>query len=321
MKFFNLFFINKKSVIKWLPLILVTLFLAASKNITVQEKNSLSKKKFEIVDQDLKELDKAKLHKVKTRFKYVAFYNADGTLPPKKSLVEKVIFDNRGFRKEHIRYTGTGEVDLRYIFKFDAKGNMLKMETRNGAGIILGGRESKYDKNGNEIERKLTSKKNPGALKTVYFYDKGNNLVEVKNFSNKGEFTTGQVLKYKNGMMVNSISKTAKGETILETFLDYDAVGRLIKEERKSLEGNFVIDYKYDSKGNLIQVDNPQYKRFYYYNEKGDLIEDKMFQSDGVRQFRVAFTYGRKDLRSEEIRYTNDEKPAVYGKYEYEFYK
>ena len=71
----------------------------------------------------------------------------------------------------------------------------------------------------------------------------------------------------------------------------------------------------------MIESVNPQYKRYYSYNEKNQLTEDRLFQSGGTRQFRVRFTYYPNGLQKEEIRYDNDERAGLYGETRYEYYK
>ncbi len=300
---------------------LLIFFLGNIESVFAQDNFESKPKKGEVVEQGRKEFDKAVRLKVKTRYKHVAFYDSYGKLPAKKTLVEKVTFDRRGLRKERIRYTSLGSVDLRYVFSYDAKGNLVKFETIEGSGNILTRKISAYDKKGNETLRKLYERDKAGESKIEYTYDDSGNLLEAKTFTPKGELFSTIINEYKNDLRVYSASKSYKDEVVQESFFEYDSNRRLIKEAGKELKTPFTIIYTYDSKGNVIEKNDPQFKRNSIYDSNNNLIEDKLFHNDGSRQYRVVFTYYKNGLQKEEIRYSNDDTPVFYGKYDYEFYK
>jgi hypothetical protein len=62
-------------------------------------------------------------------------------------------------------------------------------------------------------------------------------------------------------------------------------------------------------------------KRTYVSDEKGNVIEHKMFLTDGRRQIRLVFKYNQKGLMSDWIRYDNKENVVLHYAYEYEYYK
>lgn len=298
----------------------ISLLLFPYSKIYSQNFNEGDRTKNNIVEQATKEIEKAKNLKVKTRLRYAAFYNSQGKLPAKKTLTEKVTFDKNGFRKEVIRYTSLGKIDLKYSFKFDSKGRILKMEVRSGSNQLVGKRESVYDKNGNEIQRNLLDVEHGGPSKMIFTYDKENNLIETKNYNNKNEVINIFKNIWEKGKLINSSIVDNNGKTIVKTHFVYDDNGKIIKEE-VSESANYSITYKYDSKGNLIEVTNPQTKRIMTYNQNNDLVEDKLYSNDGARQYRITFSYLKNGLQDEETRYDNSDRPAFNGKYVYEFYK
>ena len=282
---------------------------------------SKQKNNSQIIDQEQKEIDKAKKLHVKVRTKHVAFYTNTGTLPSKRTLTEKIIFDRNGNKKEQIRYTSLGKIEVKYVYKYDSKGNVVSLENFDGSGNVVTRRVSKYDKSGNEIQRTVYDNQHHGANEAYFTYDKNNNLIETKNYSAKNELLADITLKYQNDLPVNAVTKDGKGNVKEEINSSYDSAGRLIMEKRISQGKGYDINYKYDGNGNLIEMSNPQYHRFYDYDKNNNLIEDKMFMTNGPRQFRVRFTYLQNGLQKEEIRYDNSDKPAFYGEYKYEYYK
>ncbi|MBX3008788.1 MAG: hypothetical protein KF816_12270 [Melioribacteraceae bacterium] len=314
--------INKLSNIV-LPALLLFVFTSCGKsqdNSEVAFKSGPSFKRNKIVEQDKKELIKQKEKKIKARYKYVTFYKYDGTLPEDRTLVEKISFDKNGLRTEHIRYKSTGEIDLVYSFKYDEEGRVIEMITRNGQDVMMGKRQTVFDKNGNEIEQVIINQRGAVEVRSVSEYDKNNNFKEIKNYSPKGDIVNTQTFLH-NGNVSKSIHKGFDGKISQEVDLTYNEMGLIVKEETKTPAGNILVTYKYDDKGNLIEHVNPQYRRTYIYNDNGDLLLDELITTEGVRQFKVKFTYDKNGMQKEEVRYTAEDKPAFYGVYEYEFYK
>ena len=291
-------------------------------NVTLKaQDNSNSKKKNEIIDQDQKELDKAKKLHVKSRSKYVALYDNNGKIHGRVELGEKVLFDKRGFRKTYIRYKGLGKMDFKYSYNYNSKGDLVEAATYDSKGVMATKRISKYDKKGNELERKMVDFDHQTDTKAVFKYDKDGNIIDTKTYSGKGELLNDLIVTYKNGQIIKAITKNSRGDVTQEVNSVYDSYGRVVKEDRKTDQGTYSINYKYDSRGNLVEISNPEYRRTYEYDGNNDLIEDKMYLPNGARQFRVQFIYYPNGLLKEEIRYTTQDKPAFNGKYEYEFYK
>lgn len=325
----NLIKIIVSIFISIIPLLTLTLIFQCgntpNKTHNIQNISNLSetnnKKKKEIIEQNVKELNKAKELKVKVRKRYAGFFGSNGSRPTKMVLVEELIFDENGNRKNHIRYKSTGEVDLNYEFHYDSNGNLISMDTYDGHGNLKGRRESQYDQNKNEIVRKLMDSRNPGELKTEYKYDNQNKLIKTINYKKDNNVVSTQTFEYDGELLKKSITRDSNGQLLSEVSYEYNSEGYLIKETQKGVQGNTTRNYEYDNKGNLIRVIDQQSRREFKYDSNGNLIEDKLFLSDGSRQFRVTFSYYDNGLQKEEIRYSNDERPAFIAKYEYEFYK
>lgn len=292
---------------------------SGQKKQDVQQDKKVKKEKQ--IDPDIKELNKAKEAKVLARRKYAAFYNPDGSLPSEKTFVEEIFFDINGYREALFRYKATGVVDLKYYFEYDSAGNMLSMETLNAFDDILSVRESKYDQNNNEIERSITEARKSGQQKTFMQYNEMNQLMEIRVFDQREKLYSTQTFYYENDLLKSSKTIGADGIIITEIFYEYDSVGNLIKDEKREQGYSYVTTYKYDQQGNMIELVNPQFKRQYTFDNNDNLIEDRMFLSDGARQFKVTFTYNEKGLMKEEFRFTPDDKKAYTALYEYEYMK
>lgn len=300
--------------------IVLAIFLGNNKNTIAQSLDDSKSNKNDFVEQSTRELEKAKKLKVKTRLRYAGFFDAEGKVPQKKSLVEKLTFDKNGNRKELSRYIGDEILDLRYIFLYDKKGRLLKMETRNASNVLVGKKECKYDKKGNEVERKLYDKKR-GNMRIVFKYDKENNLIESETFDKNKKSIGRYVNTFESGAVKTTTVLDKGGNVTREKWFIYNEAGKLIREDFKDLSNSYSVKNKYDEKGNISEVETPQTKRIVTYDDLQNIIEDRMFTSDGNRQYRVVFSYLENGLQNDETRYDNSDKAAFHAQFKYEFYK
>ncbi len=300
-------------------LILLWFAFCFSESSIAQSVNPNTKKKGDFVSQDAVELNKIKQHKVKTRTKYAANYDLSGKMVT-PIIASKEIFNRKGLLTQIEEYNGVGNVVAKHKFTYDNKNNPIKAESieANGRTSL---QVSKYDSRGNEIERLTTEKRrNKTESKILFKYDKEDNLIETKNFFNN-KLSDQLITTYNNGKRIGSIVNDDRGNTILTITPEYDVNGKLIKETRKNSSVNVVYSYKYDSKGNLIEMVDEETKRYYSYDEKGNVTEHKMYLLDGRRQLRLMFKYGFNGLQKEVLRFDNNEKPVINTSFKYEYYK
>ena len=136
------------------------------------------------------------------------------------------------------------------------------------------------------------------------------------------------VFKYDaNGNMTELANYTANGKLASTIRYTYDANGVLVKEE--TLLGNGTVDLvstiKTDSKGNKIEQEDVRpmgnilfnYKYYYKYDEKGQLIERVALRGNGAPLFKYNFNYDDKGNRIEWIQTGPDSN--VVGKVAYKF--
>jgi len=136
------------------------------------------------------------------------------------------------------------------------------------------------------------------------------------------------VFKYDaNGNMTELVNYTGDGKLASTIRYTYDVNGILVKEE--TLLGNGTVDLvssiKTDPNGNKIEQDDVRpmgnilfnYKYFYKYDEKGQLIERVALRGNGTLLFRYNFHYDDRGNRTEWIQTGPDS--SVVGKVTYKF--
>ncbi|AFN74872.1 hypothetical protein MROS_1638 [Melioribacter roseus P3M-2] len=284
-----------------------------------EKKDAKPEERKEIKDQPAKELEKAAQLKVKVRRKKAGFFLRNGQRPSKLTLIEELYFNEKGQRTKLIRYTATGGTDLVYQFAYDNSGKLISTEVYDNFGNLTTRRESEYDDGGNEINRRILTSRSVNEQKIVFLYDSLNHVVNEREYIGEN-LNTEKKYFYDGNMLAKVMGYNAKGNLVAEIDYVYNEEGYLIKEIQKAGSAVNEVVYNYDERGNLITVRNKQTVRQMNYDKNNNLIEDKLFLSDGSRQYRVTFSYYKNGLQHEEIRYANDERPAYLAVYEYEFY-
>src|SRR4030095_4668447 len=138
--------------------------------------------------------------------------------------------------------------------------------------------------------------------KNVFKYDANGNVIELSNYRANGK--------------LNSTVKSI-----------YDASGKLIKEETLLGDGkvDLVSAIKTDAKGNKIEQEDTRpmgnilfnYKYYYKYDEKGQLIERIAYRGNGTLAFKYIFKYDDNGNKTEWIQ--QDQDSSVVGKVIYKY--
>lgn len=286
-----------------------------------QSLNPSAQKKSDIVSQEEKEFIKIKQLKVKKRSKYAVYFDMPNQMSDKKILLSTETFNKKGLLTEMIEYNSSGNVISNYTFSYDAKGRPVKAEGVDNAGRA-NTQTSKFDSRGYEIERRLVSiRRKRYETKSVLKYDKNGNIIEINNYENDKLNDRQKFTFDKNNIRTRITIMNPNGDTVIVSIPHYDISGKLIKEEKREGKSIQIQTYQYDSNGNLIELIDGETRREYKSDEKGNVIEYKMFLLDGRRQIRLIFKYLPNDLQSEQIRYDNNEAIVFHTAYEYEYYK
>jgi len=300
--------------------IIVILLTWGLENTYAQAAGPHTKKKGDFVTQDEKEFEKIKKLRVKTRTKFTGAYLVIDKIPTDLKIDTKESFNKKGLITQMLNYNAYGKVEASYNFYYDSKENPIKATSTASKGrsnLQL----SKYDSRGNEIERRLIeSGRRKSETKSVFKYNKEGDLIVTENYTN-GKLTDVQTISYKNGKRDTTIIKDPAGNAGFYIMPEFDSTGKPIREIRKNTEASLVFTYKYDTKGNLIEMIDNESKRNYTFDDNNNVTEYKMYLLDGRRQIRLKYNYNSRGLQSDITRFDNTEKPIVYTKFEYEYYK
>lgn len=140
------------------------------------------------------------------------------------------------------------------------------------------------------------------SSKNVFKYDDKGNRIELANYRADGK--------------LNSTLKST-----------YDANGNITGEQ--TLLGNGTVDFtsviKTDSKGNRVEQDDKRagnnvlfnYKYYYLYDEKGQLLERIAYKGNGAFSFKYVFKYDDNGNKTEWVQYGQDS--SMVGKVVYKY--
>ena len=275
-----------------------------------------------ILNQDVKEFKKAGELKIKQRNTISYFYNNSGQRSERGTLVESVIYDERGNRIEHINFKSTGDVDLKWVYKYDENNNLIRSETYNIFDDLVGWSDIEYDENGIEISRREMNRSVKGITNVNYKFGKDGYLTDKITKDAQDNILTREKLEIDDaGYLIKKYVYDKNDKLMSEYNMQYDSLGNLINEEQV-LEGysRSDISYRYDSKGNLIVKDAGYYKQEFKYDSRGNIVEEDLYDKDGFRQQKFVYTYDQRDLLVDKVRYDSEDRPFLFVKYEYEFY-
>ncbi|MBT3218824.1 MAG: hypothetical protein HN348_07010 [Proteobacteria bacterium] len=210
--------------------------------------------------------------------------NTEGTISSEE------IFDEAGNRVEYIGYDyyGSGEVDKRVKYVFDAKGR--KTSDDDGERVET----FEYDDDG-RLARSSWSRPSDGAGSSEqHIYDEQGQESEIKYFQLDGTHDFSLVFErtYRGELVVEEkkFEKYTDGSSTLEMYWiqqSYDGQGRLTEKKNLRHDGKpiNVERYRYDRRENLIETlefDNDSTfatgKDTTAFNEFGEAIRSESFQ-------------------------------------------
>ncbi|MFH1194528.1 MAG: hypothetical protein V1720_02370 [bacterium] len=283
---------------------------------------SQKKKKNEVKSSDFEEREyiKAKNFKIKKRMATSYFYNNNGKLQERGTKVEEVTYYENGALHEVIRFTSTGQIDLKWTYKYDLDGNILSLETINEYGMVFYKRESHY-KNGYETRRYEKDYGQKYEVNISYEYDDRGNMIEETAKDMKGELFSRVEYEYKNDriMKITSYNRDDKLTLIKEN--TYDEVGNRIREILTYPSTTIdTVTYKYDERKNILEMDQGYFLQKYVFDERENMLSQEWYSKGVDKQGTFKFIYDDRGLVVERIRMDSLDEPVIYTRYEYEFY-
>lgn len=271
-----------------------------------------------VVDQEINELAKIKQNNVKERRTYSKFTDHIVKGGGNEILVEKINFNQKGYKKEQYRYASDG-IHTQWIYDYDEFGNKKLLETYDGFRILINKTSYNFASNG-ILSDKWDEVKNE-KLYYEYFYDDNYNLEKIHLFDNNKALYSTSFYKYANGLL-DSIVYYKNNFVIQVNTFEYDSLNR-IKKDILTVKDRVMnlIEYKYDQNGKIINLKEKMTEWRYTYNDSGDLIEEKNFNSDGDLQGRLTYEYNpQTNLLLNKVRFDGMNNPALNIRFEYEFY-
>lgn len=291
---------------------------------TEKKTQALKKKEtpYTQLNQEQKEMRKAKEFKVKKRDTYSYFYNKYGKVDEKGFLVESLLYDEKGNLTEHLFYTSRGAIDRKYVYEYDGKGNIIKNEAYDVFGDLRNRQFSEYDEFGNIVEAKVFNIKLNDYNKVEFIYDKDGNLLEKTTYDPDDTVIEKTVNEYdSSGVLLHTI-RYGKGERVQEKdYFQYDSLGNKIKMTM-DIPGTLpkFYTYKYDENNNMIEERSVHYIKRYAFDKDNNVLMEEVYDKDEYLQTRFQYFYDERGLLKEKIRYDGMGKPAIYIRYQYEFY-
>ncbi|GEO06396.1 hypothetical protein AAE02nite_40600 [Adhaeribacter aerolatus] len=185
--------------------------------------------------------------------------------------VRKVKYNQDGYITESTDST------VKIILKYDKNGNIEEEKRYNGDKLIAYA-ESKYDNNGNVLER-LFFEKNGNDIKNTFKwikrYDDNNNLVEESVFDGNGSPDGKSVFKYDtNGNRIEELSYELDGKSLnYKATFTYDEKGNVKERYIKDNESAYISKFKYDDKNNCIEISELSTK--FKTDDNGSIVEVK----------------------------------------------
>ena len=238
---------------------------------------------------------------LKGKVKEVRTYSADeSTDKETKGKLRKITkYDRTGTSKETCYYDSIGNLDSKWIYKYDENGNNIEeysYEYKNPSKKDQNDSDfTNIDEEGRHYKEGLVEKKTPK-------YDTNGKIVEWSIYKYLGKqlkekHLTKETIKYdKQGNVMERKSNGKLGDR--HTF-KYDDYGNIIEESIESggkLRRQYI--YEFNNKGNLTSESKYIYfpkdkegsRKFYKY-KKGKKIESNEFFSSGGHPLRKTYKY------------------------------
>lgn len=165
------------------------------------------------------------------------------------------------------------------------------------------------------------------SYKTVYVYNVSEKKIESSHFGGDLKLTaTTTIILNDRRQKIEQLTYATDGKLNSRVTYDFDDKGNNIKSITYKADGSLSNTHTsmYDSKGNMTgsKLETPGYPTSsmkFVYDDKGMLIEEILYDKDGVAKFRYERSYDEKGNITTEIKYKGKEMLELTGwRYEYD---
>lgn len=229
---------------------------------------------------------------LKGKVKEIRTYSADESSDKDtKGRLKKITkYDRNGTSEETCYYDSIGNLDSKWIYKYDENGNCIEnysYEYKNPSKKDQNDSDfTNIDEEGRHYKGGLVKKRTPT-------YDANGRIVEWTIYEHtdkrlKKKHLKKETIKYDN--QGNVVERKSNGKLGNRHTFKYDDHGNMIEKSFESggkLRRLYI--YEFDHKGNLtiekeyiyFQKDKEESEKFYKYDKKGNKIQSKKFFSSG----------------------------------------
>lgn len=176
-----------------------------------------------------------------------------------------------------------------YIYEYDDKGEMTKIESYNSDGELDWGYKYEYD-DGKKIKGKRYNSDGELELLFKYDYNSDGEMTKEENYDSDGELEGVSKFEYIDD---EEMIKLYNSDGKLEGVVKYNGKGQRLKQENYNSDGEFELTYTceysddgkvlkqkfYDSYGELQQVDKYEYPKF---DNEDNWIEKVEYRGDEI---------------------------------------
>lgn len=220
-------------------------------------------------------IEKGKISRNHSQFEhYKILFNNKGnvkiryTYDSEGKTIEKYtsIYDDNDWliesQKHTNRYTTFGNLDYKWIYKYDEKGNQIESSKFNYDGQLDMMEKHKNDSNGNAFQTDNYNSDGRLVLQWQSEYDEKGNMVLRKGYDSEGRLFWTLTSKYnRRGNLVEMTSvlldARLKGSLDKKETFKYDEFGNKIEHNTYSIDGRLISKesyiYDFDEIGNWIR--------------------------------------------------------------------
>jgi hypothetical protein len=229
-----------------------------------------------------------------------------------------------GFIIENILHSADSSVLSKTTFKYNDLGNFFEANTFNDDGVLSGKIINKFDSYANIIEQSVYKSDGSLFLKYLCKYDNKGTIIEMNEFNSNGNLETKSTYNYnQSGNLIEEIKEIKDNNEvkICRYTYKYDLNGN-IAEERIIFDDSPQIKvvptirlYKYDIRGNKIEVSHIDFKtsdiihkKISKYDDKNNLIEESTYDRKGslIDSYSYIYNYDSYDNWVKKIEFKNN---------------